>query len=78
MKKVLSILLFIFISFGTTPKANAQCSMCTLNAENGAKNGNTQTKGINKGVFILLSLPFLLTAGGGLIWYTKFRKSTVV
>lgn len=72
MKKL--ILSFaLVLGLATTQTAFAQCSMCTLNAENGAKNGNTQTKGINKGVLYLLAAPFVLAGGVGLVWYKKYK-----
>ncbi len=74
MKKILAILLFFFTVLAISPDANAQCSMCTANAEMGVKNGNTQTKGLNSGVLYLLAIPFLLAGGVGVIWYTNFRK----
>jgi len=74
MKKILAILLFFFTVLIISPEANAQCAMCTANAEMGVKNGNTQTKGLNSGVLYLLAVPFLLAGGVGLLWYTNFRK----
>lgn len=74
MKKVLAILLFFLTFVVAQPEANAQCAMCTANAEQGARNGNTQTKGINSGVLYLLAIPFLLAGGVGVLWYTNFRK----
>jgi hypothetical protein len=61
-----------------TPQAQAQCSMCTVNAEQGSKNGNTQTKGINDGVLYLLAIPYLLLTGVGIIWYKSYRKKNTV
>lgn len=52
----------------------SQCAMCSLNAENSTQNGNTQGKGLNNGIFFLLAMPFLIGIGGGVLWYTKFRK----
>jgi hypothetical protein len=52
--------------------------MCTLNAEQGSKNGNTQTKGINDGVLYLLAIPYVLIAGVGIIWYKNYRKKNPV
>lgn len=72
MKKLTFIFVF-FALFFVSSSAIAQCSMCTANAENGAKNGNTQTVGINSGVVYLMSFPFLMLGGVGLLWYTKFR-----
>lgn len=74
MKKVLAILLFFLALVIAQPKANAQCAMCTANAEMGVKNGNTQTKGLNSGVLYLLAAPFLLAGVVGTIWYTSYRK----
>lgn len=74
MKKYFFIIL-IQLFFGISI-ANAQCSMCTANAENGIKNGNTQTIGLNKGVLYLLSFPFVLVGGVGTLWYVKFRNKS--
>lgn len=74
MKKVLAIFLFFTLVIVIQTEANAQCAMCTANAEMGVKNGNTQTKGLNTGVLYLLAIPFLLAGGVGVLWYTNFRK----
>lgn len=75
MKKAL-VIFFLFISVfaGTGMNtASAQCAMCTINAEQGVKNGNTQAKGINSGVMYLMAIPYLLLAGLGILWYKKYR-----
>ncbi len=72
MKKVLIIGFLGLACFASIAKA--QCAMCTANAEQGVKNGNTQTIGQNKGVLYLLALPFMLAAGAGLVWYKGYRK----
>ncbi|WP_225554420.1 hypothetical protein [Sphingobacterium bovistauri] len=71
----------IFLSFciviGTSvlmpSKLDAQCAMCSLNAENSTQNGNSQGKGLNNGILFLLAFPFLLGGGIAILWYTKFR-----
>ncbi|NGM62919.1 hypothetical protein G5B30_13490 [Sphingobacterium sp. SGG-5] len=74
----------IFFSFcWVNPKVSyAQCAMCSLNAENSIKGENTQGRGLNNGILFLLSMPFLIGAGVGILWYTKFRhkeaKSSVL
>ncbi|MGE6218802.1 hypothetical protein [Nubsella zeaxanthinifaciens] len=73
MKKVSAILLFVLTLMLTQPEANAQCAMCTANAEMGVKNGNTQTKGLNSGVIYLLAIPFLLVSTVGVVWYRNYR-----
>lgn len=73
MKKVSAILLFVLTLMLTQPRANAQCAMCTANAEMGVKNGNTQTRGLNSGVIYLLAIPFLLVSTVGVVWYRNYR-----
>jgi len=65
----------MFISFclADPQPSTAQCAMCSLNAENSVKGENTQGKGLNNGILFLLSMPFLIGAGVGILWYTKFR-----
>lgn len=55
----------------------AQCSMCTLTAENSVENGNTQGKGLNMGILLLLGAPYVAIAGVGYIWYTRYRRKNV-
>jgi len=50
--------------------------MCTISAEQGVKNGNTQSKGLNTGVLYLMAIPYLLIGGLGALWYFKFRKGS--
>lgn len=71
---VFVVLMFFALSLSFTTTAKAQCTMCTINAEQGAKDGNSVTKGINNGVLYLLGTPFLLILGVGSIWYFKYRK----
>ena len=58
-------------------EASAQCSMCTLSAENSVQNGNTQGKGLNKGILLLLAAPYVAVAGIGYVWYTKYRRKNI-
>jgi len=73
-KKAILILFILFSTFAIVPQAKAQCSMCTISAEQGTKNGNTQGKGLNSGIIYLLSIPYLLIAGVGILWYKNYRK----
>ena len=74
MKKAIIYLFIIVLSVSFSPVAKAQCSMCTINAEQGTKNWNTQGKGLNAGVIYLLAIPYLLITGMGIIWYRTYRK----
>ena len=74
MKKAIIYLFIIVLSVSFSPVAKAQCSMCSIAAEQGTKNGNTQGKGLNSGIVYLLAIPYLLIAGMGVIWYKTYRK----
>ena len=73
-KRAIFILFILVSTFVNVPQAKAQCSMCTISAEQGSKNGNTQSKGINDGIIYLLVFPYLLIAGIGILWYRNYRK----
>ncbi|MCX2494048.1 hypothetical protein OQX63_11235 [Pedobacter sp. PF22-3] len=76
-KKAIFVLFALVFTFAVRPNVNAQCSMCTINAEQGVKNGNTQTAGLNTGVLYLLSLPYLMAVIVGVVWYKKYRKKNI-
>ena len=76
-KKAIFILFVLVITFAVSANVSAQCSMCTINAEQGVKNGNTQTAGLNTGVLYLLSLPYLMAVIVGVVWYKKYRKKNI-
>ena len=79
MKAIRTIVALFILSFLSVAAfdASAQCSMCTLNAENSVKNGNTEGKGLNKGILILLGAPYLAIVGVGYVWYTKYRRKNI-
>ncbi|MGM9474820.1 hypothetical protein ACS5PU_00260 [Pedobacter sp. GSP4] len=78
MKKKLIFALFVLVfTFAVSSNVSAQCSMCTINAEQGVKNGNTQTAGLNTGVLYLLSIPYLMAIIVGVVWYKKYRKKNI-
>ena len=75
MKKIAFVCLFIVVLLSaSTDVASAQCAMCTVNAEQGVANGNSQGKGLNSGILYLLAIPYLLISGIGVLWYVKYRK----
>jgi len=76
-KKVFLTLILFALIFIVAPNVNAQCAMCTINAEQGVKNGNTQAAGLNTGVIYLLVIPYILATVVGIIWYKKYRKKNV-
>jgi uncharacterized membrane protein YphA (DoxX/SURF4 family) len=76
LRVIIAGVLFAFMSFASV-KVFAQCAMCTLNAENSVKNGNTEGNGLNKGILYLLAAPYLAVAGVGYLWYKKYRRKNV-
>lgn len=70
-----SALVMIFII--NSQDLSAQCSMCTLNAENAVQNGNTEGNGLNDGILYLLAAPYLAMVGVGFLWYKKYRRKNV-
>jgi len=75
MKKAFLLILLVFsLTTINLSVGNAQCAMCSINAEQGVEHGNTQTKGINAGVLSLLAAPFLLMGGVGFLWYRKYKE----
>ena len=71
---VIAVLLLV-----TVPdEGKAQCAMCSLTAENATENGNTQGKGLNKGILFLLAIPYIATLGVGILWYKKYRSKKTV
>jgi heme/copper-type cytochrome/quinol oxidase subunit 2 len=76
LQKIMVSLIFTLLIF-TGVEALAQCSMCTLTAENSVQNGNTQGKGLNNGILLLLAAPYVAVGAVGYIWYTKYRRKDV-
>lgn len=79
MNRVIRLCGFAFLLSLTILTVNvntskAQCAMCTLNAEQSVKDGNTQGKGLNKGILFLLAMPYIAVGTIGYLWYKKYRK----
>lgn len=52
----------------------AQCPMCRLSAETNLENGGTEGLGLNRGILYMLSLPYLLVATIGYIWWRNRNR----
>lgn len=77
MKRIAFVFIFILLSaIAVSNTANAQCAMCSVNAEQATKNGNTQGNGLNTGILYLLAIPYALITGVGVLWFLKYRKKT--
>ena len=78
MTKMAFILRGPFLVFLLTLLANidaiAQCPMCRMSLESNLKNGGTAGQGMNAGILMLLSTPYLLVGGIAFVWYRN-KKS---
>ena len=70
---LVSMLFFVAAPFSQS--AQAQCAMCSLNAENSAADDSAKGKGLNDGILFLLAMPFIIGAGVGFLWYKRFRSA---
>ena len=71
VRVILSLAVMVFLPM---QQLWAQCAMCTLNAENSVRNGNTQGMGLNDGILFLLAMPYLIAIAIGILWYKKYRR----
>jgi hypothetical protein len=62
-------LLAIVLTLMANMDAIAQCPMCRMSLESNLKNGGTAGQGMNAGILMLLSTPYLLVGGIAFVWY---------
>jgi len=62
---LLSALLLLIMS----PEIFSQCPMCKMAAESNLDHGGTAGAGLNKGILFMLSMPYLIVACLGFVWY---------
>ncbi|MET4138912.1 hypothetical protein [Pedobacter sp. UYP1] len=75
-RAIIFFILLVAVTAGAgIQKAAAQCAMCTISAEQGTQNGNTQAVGLNTGVLYLMAIPYLMIAAIGFLWYKRYRRS---
>ncbi len=72
--RLLIILALLGFMLLITQDLDAQCAMCKASAEEGAKDGNTQTAGLNAGIMYLLAMPYLAFAVIGYLWYRNYKR----
>ena len=61
--------LVLFLSLTSQNTVSAQCPMCRMSLESNLKNGGSAGKGMNLGIFFLLSMPYLLVGGLTYAWW---------
>ncbi len=63
---------FFLVSGFFSLKVKAQCAMCRAVLE--SEEGQSTAEGVNDGIMYLMSIPYILVAGIGLIIYWKFFR----
>ncbi len=76
--KITSILALTFSLNFIPVEMPAQCPMCKMSAESNLKNGGTAGKGLNFGILYMFSMPYILVATMGYIWYRNRREEDEV
>jgi hypothetical protein len=72
-KYIIVALLIIAIAF-IANDASAQCAMCKMTAEDGMKDGNSQTASLNSGILYLLVMPYLSFAVIAFLWWRNYKR----
>ena len=67
----LLIVCLLFIS----PDVIAQCPMCKMAAESNLENGGSAGAGLNKGILFMLSVPYIIVACLGFVWFKNRNKT---
>lgn len=75
MKKRGLILFLLSVAVVCSNDVFAQCAMCTVVAEEAMRNGSSQGAGINKAVLFLFSMPYLIMATIGYVWWRRRVQS---
>ena len=73
-----SILFLIIMLLVVLPgmEGIAQCPMCRAAAASNLAHGGTEGKGLNTGILYMLSLPYLLIATLGFLWWKNKKEES--
>jgi len=75
LNKILFVIVLIAaLIVALSPELSAQSPMCRMSAESNLENGGTEGRGLNNGILYMLSLPYLLVATLGYIWYRNRNR----
>ncbi len=72
-KAIRVLVLSLFLSIQTLSIVEAQCPMCKASVESNIAKGETQGAGLNKGILLLLVVPYLAAATIGFAYYRNYR-----
>lgn len=76
LKQVVFVLVLSASSGVVVPTTiQAQCPMCRMTAEGNLKEGGSAGKGLNIGILYMLSMPYLIVASLGFVWYRNHKNA---
>ena len=68
------LMLFFAVSL-LAPEVQAQCAMCRATVGSNVQSGESEVgKGLNTGIFYLMSIPYIIAGTIGFFWYRYSRK----
>ena len=70
------VLVVVILMIFPTVESIAQCPMCRAAAETNLAQGGTEGMGLNKGILYMLSIPYLLIATIGYIWWRNKKEES--
>jgi hypothetical protein len=74
-KKILLTILLVISLFSFPASVSAQCAMCRVTVENNVSSGDRSLAGgLNKGIMILLSMPYVIFGVIAFLWYRESRR----
>ena len=68
------VILTLILMLSSVSESSAQCPMCKMSLASNLHNGGAQGKGMNMGIFLLLSTPYLLVGGLAFVWWRNRKK----
>ncbi len=75
-RKILIITLLLML---VTPSVSkGQCALCQAQVQTNKNEGNQQAAGLNSGILYLMTTPYLIALGLGIVWYKKYRKKNIL
>lgn len=75
ISKIASVIAIAIVFLMVNPsQINAQCPMCKMAAESNLNEGGTAGEGLNKGILMLFSMPYLLVGGVAFVWHKNRRN----
>lgn len=77
MKARIILTVLFLVTLLISSDLSAQCAMCKAAAEEGIKDGNTQSATLNEGILYLLVMPYLAFAVIGYLWWKNYKRRKI-